>query len=468
MISGMSMFSFMRMCFPRIRSSYTSLVYAGILALLILGSCRSDKEKLTLRPDGAQIEGLVNDTMALVAYSIAEDSVKTDSLRSNILGAMNDPEFGKSEASLATQIQLPEINIDFDGALAPDSVVLSIAFVQNSLTYGNPASSQTISVRRIEEDLKPGIQYYSNYQFQTGNMIGQWTGVFNTEDSVHYDRNGVEIKDVPQIRIRLDQAFGQEFLDADPTIYTGQGAFLDFMKGLYLTADASGMSSGEGMIAEMDLSSTASNMTIYYSDSLSKVFPISPESERINTYSHSDVPAAITNQLADPGVNYEELYIQSMAGTKLKIDLPNIYELVKDGRVAINEAVITLPVKSGTSSEEYDAPVRLLLLQPSATNGSNTFILDLIDQIAPPNSNWIGYSNYGGVYNAGDEVYKFHFTRYLQQLLDDYVINGEDNNRGFYVIIPSDNPITPSRVIIDNESGGSGRSIDLKITYTKL
>lgn len=414
------------------------------------------------------MNGIVANNMALVAYTIAEDSVKADSLTSNIIGAINDPEFGKSEAILTTQVQLPEINIDFDGVATPDSIVLSLAYKQNSQLYGNPSSSQTITVYRLEEDLIASKSYYSGYDFQRGAQIGQWEGVFNTEDSVYYEMNGVEVRDVPQMRIVLDQSFGQEFFDADPTVYTGKSAFLEFLKGLILVPDAGSMASDEGMIAEIDIRSAASRLTIYYGDTLTKSFPITPESERINTYKHYDRDADIQLQIDQPGINYNELYVQSMAGTKVKIDLPDIFELVADGRVVVNEAKISLPVKSGSFSDEYDVPPRLLLLQPSEKDSSNAFIIDLIDRIAPPSPSWIGFSNYGGTYDAANERYVFRFTRHLQGLLDEYYLNGIDKNRGLYLVVPSDNPVTPARLILDNDTTGNGRKIELKITYTKL
>ena len=115
------MHSFTIMSLRRTRSLIQTYFSLGLFTLLLTAGCRSDDDLLNLNATSGQIQGIVNDSMSLVAYTINEDSLKTDSLRSNLLGAMNDPEFGKSEASVATQIQLPEINIDFDGETSPDS-----------------------------------------------------------------------------------------------------------------------------------------------------------------------------------------------------------------------------------------------------------------------------------------------------------------------------------------------------------
>ena len=121
-----------------------------------------------------------------------------------------------------------------------------------------------------------------------------------------------------------------------------------------------------------------------------------------------------------------------------------------------------------TVSEAYTAPSRLLLLQPSEEDGSNAFIQDLVDVLFPRSQAWVGFTSYGGSYNTIDETYSFGVTRHLQLLLDTYLNSGEDNNRGFYLIIPSDNPVTPSRVVLDTDNSGSAKNIQLKVTYTKL
>jgi len=88
--------------------------------------------------------------------------------------------------------------------------------------------------------------------------------------------------------------------------------------------------------------------------------------------------------------------------------------------------------------------------------------------VAPPNANWIGRTNYGGNLDPETNTYTFHVNRHLQDLLDTYLATGEKKDRGFYLIIPSDNPITASRLVLDNSQNGTEPKIEFKVTYIKL
>jgi hypothetical protein len=79
-----------------------------------------------------------------------------------------------------------------------------------------------------------------------------------------------------------------------------------------------------------------------------------------------------------------------------------------------------------------------------------------------PPVGWTGYTNYGGLYDATTGSVTFHFNRHLQNILDQYLITGQDLNKGFFLTIPSDFPITPGRFYMDNTK------TKVKIIYTKL
>lgn len=458
----------MRLFWSKIAQTRTSL--PGLLILLVLTiSCnkRDSDLGLNLRSDDGLIDAIVVDTLDVVAYTIREDSLRTDSLNSNVLGAINDPVFGPNTASIHCNFKLDEIGFDFGASPQFDSIILSMVYYDSEKFYGDTNSTIKLNIYRLNEKLDPDQRYYSNATFQTAELIETWEGQFAPSDSVTYIEEGKEVKALPQLRIKLANSFGQSFIDNAPGIFASQEAFDDFLNGLAIIPDVSGLSSGEGAIAPFFLNSIHSNLTLYYDDTLFKDFNINTSSERINTYTVGGWSSDITTQLNNPGVNYDKTYLQAMGGLKTKIEIPDIFDLVKDGkRILINEAKITFNIQPGSETDELFAPDRLLLLQPAESDASNALILDLIDEIAPPSSAWSGFTNYGG--NKDGDGYTFHFNRHLQQLLDDYVIKGEDNNRGFYLIVPSDRPITPARMILDNSGTGSDKKIELKITYTEL
>lgn len=442
-----------------------ALTAAFFLSIPFMQSCKrgDDVVGTDFLPEGDAYASIVEDSFTLRAYSIPEDSLKIDSLSTQILGAINDPEFGSSRASLYTQILLREINVDFGTSPTIDSVILSLQRDGSVNAYGNPNSSISIDLYRMNEIIEREEAYFSNYQPALGNQIGTWTGNLLSEDTVWFEEDGDLKWQINTLRIPLDNAFGEDFFNNGQ--FGSNEVFLQFLNGIALVPRTNGLSTGDGNIVGIEKESDNSKLIVYYNGGLRKEFDMNSESQNISTYQFDARPAAIQNQFDNRGTHFDEAYLQAMGGSKLRLEIPDLYKLVEDGNaIAINEARLTLTVKDGSATDDFPTPERLLLLQPDAEDSSNSFILDLIDVLVPPNSGWIGNTNYGGDYDSDTKTYTFRFNRHLQSLLDAYLSSGENSNRGFYVIVPSDNPITPSRLILDTDDMG----LELKVTYTKL
>jgi hypothetical protein len=112
----------------------------------------------------------------------------------------------------------------------------------------------------------------------------------------------------------------------------------------------------------------------------------------------------------------------------------------------------------------FPVPYRLLLFRPNPETGGNVVITDFIDDILPP-TGWREYTRYGGRYSSSSNSYVFHFTRYLQGLIDTYNKTGSNDFIGFYLLTPSDFPITPARVMINNSPGVGPK---VSVLYSKL
>jgi hypothetical protein len=319
----------------------------------------------------------------------------------------------------------------------------------------------------MDEIIDNGLSYHSNYNVQIGAKIGTWQGNLRSSDTAWYREDGDLKWQINTFRIPLENSFGEEFFTNGQ--YGSNEVFLNFLNGIALIPNTTALGSGQGSMVGIDKTSDNSKLVIYYNNGLRKEFDINSESQNMSTYRLDNLPTQISDQLSNPGQHYNTTYAQALGGHKVKIDIPNLLSLVEDGNaIAINEASITFKVKDGSTSDAYPAPERLLLLQPSEVDGSNAFILDLVDVLFPPSSAWIGNVHYGGNYDEATGTYTFRFNRHLQSVLDTYLNSGEDTNRGFYLVVPSDNPITPSRLILDTDNDGATKNLNLKITYTKL
>lgn len=453
-----------------------SLKAAPVAALflslsLLLTSCNKfdDQIGFDLLPNTGQIHGILLDNLEVKAYTIPEDSLRVDSLTRSLLGAINDPIFGTSSANLYLQCLLKEINIDYGTSPKFDSIVLSLAIDQTIEGYGAVNDEIEVDIYKMAEILKRENKYYSNYSPAIGSTIGSWKGRLNKSDTTKYYDKGVLKSETALLRMKLNASFGESFFTAGA--YGNNDAFLSFLNGIALIPKSTGLGSGEGRMAPIHLNSANSKLTIYFNDTLQKEFVISDQGERMMHYQIKNRSASITNQLINPGVHYSETYVQSLASCKTRIEIPDLLDIVQDGQpVLINEASITFTIQDGTTTTDFPAPSRMLLLQPTNQDGTgpNALIIDLIDDVAPPDPKWIGFTNYGGKLSTDGKTYTFRFNRHLQRMLDEYLATGVDNNRGFYLVIPSDNPITPSRVVLNTDNGSGQQNIALKITYTKL
>lgn len=444
---------------------------ALFLTILLVSatSCKkaTDEVGVDFLPKGNSFGSVVTDTFDIVTYTIPEDSIKIDSLSSNLFGAISDNAFGTSVASLYTQILLREINVDFGSNPVIDSVVLSLARDIDIAPYGKKDASIDVDIYRMEEIIKKENKYYSNYVPAIGDKIGSWSGSVYNSDTAWFEEDGTLKYKTNTLRIPLDNAFGTDFFTNGQ--FGSNEVFLNYLNGIALIPNPTGLGSDDGAIVAIDKFSDDSKLVIYYNGGLRKEFEINSESQNISTYQITNQHNNITTQFNNPGMHYNETYVQSMGGCKTRIEIPDLFDLVKDGNgVVINEAKLTFTVQSNSLSTQFPAPSRLLLLQPAESDGSNAFIIDLIDVLFPRSQAWVGFTNYGGSYNEDEGTYSFGINRHVQSLLDTYLNSGEDNNRGFYLIIPSDNPMTPSRLVLNTDNSSGVKNIRLKVTYTKL
>lgn len=456
----------MTQCFQATKKS-SSLIVFKILPFLLLASlfhaCKNEETDLGLNllPVNGSLYGTVADTFSHYAWTVPGDSIKTDSLSSNMLGALNDPEFGVSSASLYAQVRLPEINLNYGSSPKLDSCVLILKY-GSGLIEGQPNSPQKINVYRITEDLKPEQAYYQNTPIAYGDKLGYFEGTYSPKDSVMSVSKGDTTMLPPQMRIRLTQAFGNELISTPVSNYSSNLAFLNWFKGIALIPASGSIPSGSGAIVPIELVNAVSSMVVYYNDSLKKEFSFTGESERIQRYSFSNRPAAFQQQISTPGVKSDQTYVQAMSGAKTFVSIPHLTNLVKDGRkTLVQEASITFYPVAGSITTLHPAPERFLWMEADSVTGKNIPVIDLIDQLIPP-VGWRGYTNYGGLYNPADGSITFRFNRHLQYIFDTYLETGVDINKGFTLNLTGDYPVTAGRFVVDHTK------TKIRVVYNKL
>ena len=109
-----------------------------------------------LAADGATIEGIstffLSDKYPLPLH------IGTKNVRYALLGSMNDPVFGLTQAGFYTQFRFTSAGQNFGSAPILDSVVLQLSLAS---IYGDTTTLQTVHVYQLTDSITSSDPYYS-------------------------------------------------------------------------------------------------------------------------------------------------------------------------------------------------------------------------------------------------------------------------------------------------------------------
>lgn len=430
------------------------------LTALALSSCNEESVVgLNVQPASDLLNVGWIDSTTLVTSTIREDSLHTDASviigADALLGTYIDPVFGKTSASLYTQLRLPGNNPNFGLNPQCDSVVLSLTYASDF--YGKKErKQQRISVYQLNETMSATADYYSNHSIAYGANDLAGGHVFTPRPTTNVVVMGDTVK--PHLRVPLQQMFGQVILNGGTNL-SSNTTFQNFTKGLYITSDIVSPVTGEGNILHFKMGDIQSKLTIFYhndiSDSLKYDVSLSSVA-RFSAFAHDYAGSAysyLQNSLTSNSVD-TTLFIQSLAGTKVKIEIPHLLHWNDAGKIAINRAELLIKVDVTNplyNLDTFAVPARLVLFGINENN-QNYPLPDVFD----PNE------TFGGSYNSTKKEYSFNIDRYVQQ-----VLNGTRQNTGLF-LVASGGAINANRVVVGSGSSTGTQKMKLNITYTKL
>jgi hypothetical protein len=423
-----------------------------ILLMLVL-SCKKDPVELGLgiQPEEDRLGLVFNDTTPMLAFSVANDSVRTDETVLSLAGSYFDPVFGSSVAGFYTQFLLSTNQPDFGLAPSLDSMVLHLAY---GGSYGDLNTPITIRIFELREMLYYDSNYYSNRHLDFDpTEIASFTFTPRPKDSVYVD----SVAYAPHLRLNIsaqNPAFAEKILTASPIALENNTNFVEFINGLYIIADP--VDDG-GSIAYFSLTSSLSKISLHYAneeeDSLRYDFRLDGACARFNRFWHNDYANA-DPQLRDQVINQDTalgaqtLYLQAMQGINTQFRLPDFEKRFTSGAYALTRAELVLPVIG--ASDAFPPPSRLLL---GAYDEEGN--LEQLPDFAE------GVDYFGGAYDSTRMEYRFRITRHLQQ-----IINGNRLNREL-VLLVNGRAVQANRVLI----GGTAhpeRRMQLELLYIPL
>lgn len=408
-------------------------------------------------PKEDNLSGVYTDSLSLFSKTVREDSFRTTSSAKYLLGSMKDEVFGKTVTGIYTQFKPSTFNPSFHNCTI-DSVVLSLVYAGS---YGDVKNTpQSVTVYQLTQQLTADSAYYSSRTFAFNPInIGEKIN-FIPDFSTYPIIIGDTMK--PALRIRLNEQFGQDMLDADSINYTSPSAFQSFMKGLYMAPDENNPGKG---IMYFDLAHSDSRLTLYYhnttTDSLQFSFLMGSGCASVNSYKHDYTGSPVEAALNSSAKSDSVLYIQSMAGVKSKITIPFLQSL---GRILVNKAEVevTQVLDPVTDDPVFSVPSKMILLG-SDSLGKNTLIPDLYTTaLLKYGSNKSAFVN-----DKGQTVVKYSFSITDQlQLVVNKLQNGEKDYGLFLVNYQSTE--LADRIVLGGANRKDAAQMKLKLTYTKL
>lgn len=445
---------------PELKTNINRFILAIILTAIV-AACTKEPDRVgtDVIPPSDRLPFGLDTTIVIEAWSVLEDSVRTDETSQNILGSYWDPYFGITTASIYTQLRLPFTGHSFGNSVVVDSAVLTLALRG---AYGDSTSVQTIRIHELLDSINYDSTYYSNrvlafdaFPLTTKSLIAR------PYDSVMIDT----VKYAPHLRFRLDQsapAFIQKIITAPASALSNNTEFLKYLKGLYITAEMP-TNSGKGTLMYINLEAALSELVIYYgnSDSAAQSFSlvINSASARFNNFNHHGYVHAdpvfrqqVINK--DTLLGRQYLYLQAMGGVKTFLRIPDLSLLDNNRKVAINEA--RLIISNADKGGKYSPPDKLILYEED----NNNDIHFLTEQ-------YQGDDYFGGTYNSTSGEYFFRITRYIQDITDGNrhtdrhltLIASSPSVRGYRLIFNGTQPIEPNRY---------NQRLRLRVIYTKL
>lgn len=389
------------------------------------------------------------DTFTLELSTITDDSIYTSNTSSSVylLGEMNDPQFGGTRTEFYTQFRLPTANLTFLNGSVVDSIVLNLVYAGAYGDVSKWAGTQRFGVYPLEEVIYDTTTYYSNHAraYSTA-PLAQVQVRPNLVSDVRLAADTIPLP--ASLRIRLDDALGQQIIGADPLVTLATDtSFAKVFKGLAIVPENSGLAPGQGAILYLNLASGYTRVELYYTDTSAKklMFPINALSAAHSHITHQH-PLAITSILGSTEAGRQETYVQAMAGLKMRVQIPHLNDLRQLGTVAINRAELVLPLADGDLSK-YGPPLALSATE-SDSLGRSLFIVDPFEV----------EGHFGGEYRSGTRDYVMNVARHIQDLLNR---PATDPYHGLLIRSTVD-----ARRVIFNGSEHADRPVKLRLTYT--
>ena len=354
-----------------------------------------------------------------------------------LLGDIDEPIFGKYSSDIYTAFRFNNTFPDYEDVIL-DSVILDLEYDEAGF-YGDTLATHNIEVFRVTEDFLDNDTIYSNQSFSTDMMpIASVSLVPSLSNNIGSKLRETDVDSIvelsPRLRIRLDDAFGNELIE-DEDAASSDTILRENFKGLYIKSSTNGESMiGLNFNENSEFNNGIARLHVYYSktDSTGEIiigeYSYLLSSVTSSTFTHDYSGSVVENALNDTLVGDEFLYVQNMAGTNAEIEIPDLNFIDNNNQdtVIVNSAQLVLTVNEDESELETSLyPIStFFVLSKEREDGEGRVLIDDITQGNIDLTTGFGIHD-GRVKEVTLEdgstikTVTFVITKYVQNLLED-------------------------------------------------
>lgn len=403
---------------------------------------------------GSNIPFFTADTFNLQASSVEGDSVRIYvrglgdlTATSFLVGSVNDPYFGMTEAELYTQFQMSSSYSNNLSSVVIDSIIWDVYYDADSThQYGDLTGKFNLEVRRINEDMNVLDTLYANRKISTDPLLmaslSDYQAMPFREDSSH-------------LRFVMNDNFANFLKSLPDSTFSNSAKLQEQFEGLSI-----GNNGNVGGMLSLNLVDNRNQLKIYFKeqgsatqDSIRMI--TTTNSVRHTHFKHDRTGSRYANYLADPSSD-SVLFVQAMGGPQIKITLPPM-DYLKGSAVNFAELQLTIAPDNGFL---FRKPRQIWLFKKN-TAGTTLTIKDGL--LALNNSL---FSSFGGqpeeFVENGQTVYRYKI-RFPLHLID--YIDGLESNELYISVLYGG--YAPSRAIFNGPTT-KVNPLKLKLIVTHL
>lgn len=315
------------------------IAYA-IAATALFSACDNDENMGTeLMPETDHPIIVVTDTIDIKAETILDDTVYSTNQSHLLVGSFTDPVFGKTDAAFFAKFSNTSYG-KFPSKTICDSVILTIGLDSTALHfYGDTLAKSSIDIYTLTSKIYADSSYYSNFKYKE---IISNSPIASTEF--------IPTQTKKEIRFSLPLDFGKKVINCSRDTTFDKNFF-----GLCFTSG-----SESSCIIKSSRNNNNIKYCVYYhlegdTASTAVTFSVASTNACASFFTHDYTGTNIPSNSESDTL----MYLQSMSGTKIKIDLSDIrkYSKLEQKRFSLMRADLILPVDSVLSDIKAFSPI---------------------------------------------------------------------------------------------------------------